>query len=359
MEHPPAPQPNGLSDQARVDQINTRVKEMQREYLKWSRSAKFGYHFWNVLAVVFSAAVPVIVLIAPAIGSSATAPWVPATAGILGAAATLAKSIDSIFKNHDTWLRNNSAFGKITSERFLFEERAGVYKGLSRFRPHHPLRAAGERPDRRRVGPMDRHGKRSGGRGPKPDRSVGERAGRALRSSSARAPRRSRSRSDRSLLPMSAPERPPVLIRWIARPDACADCKRIAAGSPYERLPTWPGLGDTRCTVCRCSVEGTRAGNVMAPDPHVRDPVCKPPVAPNPSSQRSPSPRRTPTQRRARLRPSRRSRCPRILRQRRGDRSTAESQCATALRVAPLERRWTIALGLLIFIAIVAALIGR
>lgn len=131
MEHPPTPQPNGLSDQARVDQINARVKEMQREYLKWSRSAKFGYHFWNVLTVVFSAAVPVIVLIAPAIGSSATAPWVPATAGILGAAATLAKSIDSIFKNHDTWLRNNSAFGKITSERFLFEERAGVYKGLS------------------------------------------------------------------------------------------------------------------------------------------------------------------------------------------------------------------------------------
>ncbi len=54
-----------------------------------------------------------------------------------------------------------------------------------------------------------------------------------------------------------------MLIRWIARPDACVECKRIAAGSPYERLPTWPGLGDTKC-VCRCAVEGTRAGNVMA-----------------------------------------------------------------------------------------------
>jgi len=108
-----------LSDKARIDQINGRV------------SAKRGYHFWNVLTVVFGAAVPVVVLVAPAVGSSATAPWVPATAGILGAAATLAKSIDSIFKNHDTWLRNNSAFGKITSERFLFEERAGVYKNLS------------------------------------------------------------------------------------------------------------------------------------------------------------------------------------------------------------------------------------
>jgi hypothetical protein len=62
---------------------------------------------------------------------------------------------------------------------------------------------------------------------------------------------------------VKARERPPVLIRWIARPDACIECKRIAAGSPYERLPTWPGLGDTKC-VCRCAVEGTRAGNVMA-----------------------------------------------------------------------------------------------
>jgi hypothetical protein len=135
MENPPAVplarEADGLSDKARIDQINARVGEMQRQYLKWSRSAKRGYHFWNVLTVVFGAAVPVVVLVAPAIGSSATAPWVPATAGILGAAATLAKSIDSIFKNHDTWLRNDSAFGKITSERFLFEERAGWYKNMT------------------------------------------------------------------------------------------------------------------------------------------------------------------------------------------------------------------------------------
>jgi hypothetical protein len=136
MENPPAVPPardadEALDDPARVTQINNRVSEMQRQYLQWARSAKRGYHFWNLLAVIFGAAVPVVVLVAQATGSTGNAPWVPASAGILGAAATLAKSIDSIFKNHDTWLRNNSAYGKISSERFLFEERAGQYKNLA------------------------------------------------------------------------------------------------------------------------------------------------------------------------------------------------------------------------------------
>jgi hypothetical protein len=127
---PAASDGTALDDQARVAAIDRRVTEMQHQYLAWSRSAKLGYHFWNFLTILFSAAVPVVVLIAPLVGSSATAPWVAATAGILGALATLAKSIDSIYKNHDTWLRNNASYSKISSERFLFQERAGPYKNL-------------------------------------------------------------------------------------------------------------------------------------------------------------------------------------------------------------------------------------
>ena len=119
-----------LSDDARVKRINQRVDEMRQHYYVWSRDAKRAYHFWNVLTIVFSAAVPIIVLIAPLVRAAPTDPWVPAVAGILGAAATLAKSIDSVYKNHDTWLRNNSSYGKITSEKFLFDERAGVYKNV-------------------------------------------------------------------------------------------------------------------------------------------------------------------------------------------------------------------------------------
>ena len=58
-------------------------------------------------------------------------PVIAAVAGILGAFATLAKSIDSLFKNHDTWLRNNESYGRLRSEQFLFGERAGIYRGLS------------------------------------------------------------------------------------------------------------------------------------------------------------------------------------------------------------------------------------
>jgi hypothetical protein len=128
---PPPTDSTALDNQARIAAIDQRVSEMEREYLAWARSAKRGYHAWNFLTIVFSAAVPVVVLIAPLVGSSANAPWVPATAGILGALATLAKSIDSIYKNHDTWLRNNSSYGKLSSERFLFQERAGPYKNLA------------------------------------------------------------------------------------------------------------------------------------------------------------------------------------------------------------------------------------
>jgi len=145
-------------------------------------------------------------------------------------------------------------------------------------------------------------------------------------------------------------ERPPVLIRWIARPDACADCKRIAAGSPYERLPTWPGLGDTRCAVCRCSVEGTRAGNVMAPataTPEARPPRpgALPPALEVPAAEVAP---RIET---AVELPAAAAAIP--------ESAPPARTAHLALRIAPLERRWTIALGALIFIAIVAALIGR
>jgi hypothetical protein len=143
-------------------------------------------------------------------------------------------------------------------------------------------------------------------------------------------------------------ERPPVLIRWIARPDACDDCKAIAAGSPYEQLPTWPGLGDTRCaTGCRCAVEGTRAGNVMAtaaafggavppPQQPARARAPEPAVVASASAWAESAPAREPS-------------------------DAAPPGIGTlakipAFRFAPLDRRWTLALGALIFIAVIVAM---
>jgi len=46
-----------------------------------------------------------------------------------------------------------------------------------------------------------------------------------------------------------------VLMRWKAKPGACDDCVTLASGSPYEHLPTWPGMGDTQCGKdCRCVI---------------------------------------------------------------------------------------------------------
>jgi hypothetical protein len=46
-----------------------------------------------------------------------------------------------------------------------------------------------------------------------------------------------------------------ILMDWVCKPDACDDCKGIAAGSPYAHLPTWPGMGATRCGKnCECEV---------------------------------------------------------------------------------------------------------
>ena len=117
-----------LSDTDRIDAVNRRIDEMAALYLQWGKDAKFRYRGLSSSTMLFSAAVPVIVLVAPLVHSDAQAPWVASVAGILGACATLTKSIDSLFKNHETWLRNNDSYGKLRSERFLFEERAGAYK---------------------------------------------------------------------------------------------------------------------------------------------------------------------------------------------------------------------------------------
>ncbi|MFN2450342.1 MAG: DUF4231 domain-containing protein [Candidatus Baltobacteraceae bacterium] len=119
-----------LSDAERIAEIDKRVVTMERMFLQWAQRAKAGYRFFNSATIIFGAAVPVIVLLAPLLGSDGHAPWVPAVAGILGALATLSKSIDSLYKNHETWLRNNDAYAKLKSEHFLFYERAGPYKTL-------------------------------------------------------------------------------------------------------------------------------------------------------------------------------------------------------------------------------------
>jgi hypothetical protein len=118
------------SNAERLAIIEARCRQMEALYLAWARGAKRGYRWLNIATIGFSAAVPVVVLVASLFGADKAA-WVPACAGILGACATLAKSVDSLFKNHDTWLRNNDAFGRLRGEQFLFQERAGRYRQLS------------------------------------------------------------------------------------------------------------------------------------------------------------------------------------------------------------------------------------
>jgi hypothetical protein len=127
LEHLDAPQ---LSDADRIKEIDKRIKTMEKLYFEWAQRAKTQYHLLNGATIVFSAAVPAVVLVASLVGSDLKAPWIAAVAGILGGFATLAKSIDSLYKNHDIWLRNNDAYGKLKAEHFLFYERAGTYKGL-------------------------------------------------------------------------------------------------------------------------------------------------------------------------------------------------------------------------------------
>lgn len=161
-------------------------------------------------------------------------------------------------------------------------------------------------------------------------------------------------------------ERPPVVIRWIAQPDACDDCKQIAAGSPYERLPTWPGLGDTRCAggACRCAVEGARPGNVMAtartiappPEPAAEsppEPIAAQPPEPVTAAPAAPAP--------AAPLPASAPRALSVAARLTAPFAMPESRPVklTAMRMAPLERRWTLALGALIFIAVVVAMATR
>lgn len=117
-----------LTDSDRIQKTNQRVEEMMVLYLKWAHDSKLRYRGLNIASIAFAAAVPVIVLVAPLVHSTAQDPWVASVAGILGAFATLTKSVDLFFKDHDTWMRNNDAYGKLRSEHFLFYERAGNYK---------------------------------------------------------------------------------------------------------------------------------------------------------------------------------------------------------------------------------------
>ena len=117
-----------LNDADRINNITARIDEMSTLYKQWSQSAKGRYRGLNFASIIFSAAVPAVVLVAPLVNHRAEEPWVASVAGLLGACATLTKSIDLFFKNHDTWLRNNDSYGKLKSEQFLFRERAGAYK---------------------------------------------------------------------------------------------------------------------------------------------------------------------------------------------------------------------------------------
>ena len=106
-----------LTDADRIKNINLRIEEMSALYKQWSQSAKGRYRSLNIASIVFSAAVPAVVLVAPLVNHRAEEPWVASVAGLLGACATLTKSIELFFKDHDTWLRINDSLSRDTSDR--------------------------------------------------------------------------------------------------------------------------------------------------------------------------------------------------------------------------------------------------
>ena len=106
-----------LTDADRIKNINLRIEEMSALYKQWSQSAKGRYRSLNIASIVLSAAVPAVVLVAPLVNHRAEEPWVASVAGLLGACATLTKSIELFFKDHDTWLRNNDSLFRDTSDR--------------------------------------------------------------------------------------------------------------------------------------------------------------------------------------------------------------------------------------------------
>jgi hypothetical protein len=52
-----------------------------------------------------------------------------------------------------------------------------------------------------------------------------------------------------------------ILMAWeLDSGNPCVDCLGLEAGSPYETLPTWPGMGDTQCRDnCKCRVTADQA----------------------------------------------------------------------------------------------------
>ena len=47
-----------------------------------------------------------------------------------------------------------------------------------------------------------------------------------------------------------------VLVDWVCKPGACAQCKALAAGGPYDdTIPTWPGDKGTCGKKCKCSIQ--------------------------------------------------------------------------------------------------------
>jgi hypothetical protein len=88
-----AEQPNNAE---RLAIIKMRIREMEAQYLRWSRSAKRGYRVLNFATIAFGAAVLTVVLGAPLLRVLEKSPFIASVAGIVGACATLAKSIDSL-----------------------------------------------------------------------------------------------------------------------------------------------------------------------------------------------------------------------------------------------------------------------
>ena len=65
-----------LTDADRIKNINLRIEEMSALYKQWSQSAKGRYRSLNIASIVFSAAVPAVVLVAPLVNHRAEEPWV-------------------------------------------------------------------------------------------------------------------------------------------------------------------------------------------------------------------------------------------------------------------------------------------
>jgi hypothetical protein len=109
------------SDPERIGPASSRVRQQIAWYDAQSMRAMALYKTIKVLQLVAAGTVPVVA----GFGVSA---WVT---GSLGSAIVVMEGIQQLFRYHEYWISYRSACEALRQEMWLFESRAGIYRGAS------------------------------------------------------------------------------------------------------------------------------------------------------------------------------------------------------------------------------------